>query len=171
MHSSRRLFPDLKPFYLFEVLRNPFVGELTAPAINLLFWRLVMRLALQEDANTYRDRDDIVHDFHAPFHGLAGAWRLMSVLRWGDPAEVLASMPERLTELLAPALIFHRKRDPAVPPTFAIRVPSLIPRSEVILLESGHFLPLSEPATIARGLLRFFGVSRCPQSHLPAAAD
>jgi pimeloyl-ACP methyl ester carboxylesterase len=80
-------------------------------------------------------------------------------------------MPERLTELLAPALIFHRKRDPAVPPTFAIRVPSLIPRSEVILLESGHFLPLSEPATIARGLLRFFGVSRCPQSHLPAAAD
>jgi hypothetical protein len=95
LHSSRRLFPDLKPFYLFEVLRKPFVGELTAPAINLLFWRLVMRLALQEDANTYRDRDGIVHDFHAPFHGLAGAWRLMSVLRWGDPAEVLASMPER----------------------------------------------------------------------------
>jgi pimeloyl-ACP methyl ester carboxylesterase len=68
-------------------------------------------------------------------------------------------------------MITPQSRPPAVPPTFAIRAASLIPHSEVILLESGHFLPLSEPETIARELLRFFGVSRCPQSHLPAAAD
>lgn len=165
------IFPDLKPFSLFEILRKPVVGEVMAPAINLLFWKLVMRLALEEDANTNHDRDDIVHDFHAPFQGLAGAWRLMSLLRWGDPAEVLASMSGHLTELLAPTLIFHGKRDAAVPPTFATRAASLIPESEVIFLDCGHFLPLNEPGTIARELLRFFPVGCCPQSGLPAAAD
>ena len=165
------IFPDLKPFYLFEILRKPVIGEVMAPAINLLFWKLVMRLALEEDANPNHDRDDIVHDFRAPFHGVAGAWRLMSLLRWGDPAEVLASMPKQLTELLAPTLIFHGKRDAAVPATFAERAASLIPESQLILLDSGHFLPMSEPATIARELLRFFGVSRCAGSQLPAAAD
>jgi pimeloyl-ACP methyl ester carboxylesterase len=165
------IFPDLKPFYLFEVLRKPVVGELMAPAINLLFWKVVMRAALEGDAKSNADRDDIVHDFHAPFRGLAGAWRLMSQLRWGDPAEVLACIPEQLTELVAPTLIFHGKRDAAVPPTFATRAANLIPESELILLDSGHFLPLSEPAAIARELLRFFGASRCPQSQLLAAAD
>jgi pimeloyl-ACP methyl ester carboxylesterase len=154
------IFPDLKPFSLFEVLRKPVVGELMAPAINLLFWKFVMRLALEEDANTNRDRDNIVRDFQTPFHGLTGAWRLMSLLRWGDPAEVLASMPARLTELLAPTLIFHGKQDSAVPVSFAARAASLIPESEVIFLESGHFLPLNEPATVARELLRFFDEHR-----------
>src|SRR5215471_2414022 len=59
------IFPDLKPFYLFEILRKPLLGEFMAPAINMLFWKLVMRLALQEDANS--DRKDIVHDFQTPF--------------------------------------------------------------------------------------------------------
>ncbi len=165
------IFPDLKPFPLFEVLRKPVVGEVMAPAENLLFWKLVMRVALDEDTNTNNNRDDIVHDFHAPFHGLAGAWRLMSLLRWGDPAEVLAAMPERLTELFAPTLIFHGRRDSAVPPAFATRAASLIPESAVIFLDCGHFLPLSEPAAIARELLRFFTVSRSPQSQSPVAAD
>jgi pimeloyl-ACP methyl ester carboxylesterase len=35
------MFPDLKPFYLFEVLRKPVLGELLAPAVNLLFWSVV----------------------------------------------------------------------------------------------------------------------------------
>jgi len=95
----------------------------------------------------------------------------MSLLRWGNPAEVLASMPKRLTELLVPTLIFHGKRDAAVPPAFATRAASLIPDSEVIFLDCGHFLPLSEPATIAQELLRFFAAGRCLQSQLPAAAD
>ncbi|MGA7316492.1 MAG: alpha/beta fold hydrolase [Silvibacterium sp.] len=103
------IFPDLKPFSLFEVLRKPVVGEVMAPAINLLFWKLIMRVALEEDANTNDDSDDIVHDFHAPFHGLAGAWRLMSLLRWGDPAEVLASMPERAYRTLRSHAHLSRK--------------------------------------------------------------
>jgi len=155
------IFPDLKPFSLFEVLRKPIVGEVMAPLINFLFWKFVMRLALEEDPNIDHDCDDIVHDFRAPFLGLAGAWRLMSLLRWGDPSEVLASMPKRLTELLAPTLIFHGKRDPAVPLSFATRAAGLIPKSELVFLDCGHFLPLNEPAIIARELLRFFTVSCC----------
>jgi haloalkane dehalogenase len=161
------IFPDLKPFYLFEILRKPFVGEFMAPAINLLFWKLVMRLALEENAK--REREDVVNDFHAPFHGLSGAWRLMSMLRWGNPAEVLASMPARLATLLAPTLIFHGTRDAAVPPAFAKRAAELIPDSEVILLDSGHFLPMSDPVPIARELLRFFAVDHQPEFQFPAA--
>lgn len=59
------------------------VGEVMAPAINLLVWKLVMRLALEEDGTIREDRDEAVRDFYAPFHGLAGAWRLMSLLSWG----------------------------------------------------------------------------------------
>ncbi|HEY1500564.1 MAG TPA: hypothetical protein VGF88_13365 [Acidobacteriaceae bacterium] len=44
----------------------------------------------------------------------------------GDPAEIPGSMPERLTELLAPTLIFHGKRDAAVPPAFATPAGNLI---------------------------------------------
>jgi pimeloyl-ACP methyl ester carboxylesterase len=164
------IFPDLKPFSLFEVLRKPIVGEMMAPAINLLFWNLVMRLALEEGADTRQDRDEAVRDFHAPFHGLAGAWRLMSLLRWGDPAEVLGSMPQQLSELLAPTLIFHGKRDAAVPAAFAARAANLIPNSEVILLDAGHFLPMSESAVIARELVRFFTANRSLETQWQLAA-
>jgi pimeloyl-ACP methyl ester carboxylesterase len=163
------IFPDLKPFYLFEILRKPVVGEFVAPAINMIFWKYVMRLALEEDSNANHDSDDIVHDFHAPFHGLVGAWRLMSLLRWGSPAEVLAAMPERLVELDIPTIIFHGTRDAAVPVALATRAAGLIRDSELILLDSGHFLPLNRPAHIARELLDFF--SSCQrQFHLPAIA-
>jgi pimeloyl-ACP methyl ester carboxylesterase len=161
------IFPDLKPFYLFEILRKPLIGEFMAPAINILFWKLVMRLALEENAN--RSRKDVVNDFHAPFHGLSGAWRLMSMLRWGNPAEVLASMPARLTTLLAPTLIFHGIRDGAVPAVFAKRAAEMIPDSEVIFLDSGHFLPISDPEPIARELLRFFATDCQLEFQQPAA--
>lgn len=164
------IFPDLKPFYLFEILRKPIVGELMAPAINLLFWKLVMRIALESEHNK-SERDETIGDFRSPFHGITGAWRLMSLLRWGSPAEVLAFMPDRLAELFAPTLIFHGTRDATVPPSFATRAASLIPDSEVILVNSGHFLPVNEPATIARELLRFFTSERYPGYRLPAAAD
>lgn len=164
------IFPDLKPFSLFELLRKPVVGEVMAPAVNLIFWKLVMRLALEGSINTRQDRDEVVRDFSAPFHGLAGAWRLMSLLRWGNPAKVLAAMPERLTELPTPTLIFHGKQDPAVPPEFAMRAASLIPQAEVLLLDTGHFLPMHEPAVVARELSRFFQVDRRMKEAMPAVA-
>jgi pimeloyl-ACP methyl ester carboxylesterase len=152
---SPSMFPDLKPFFLFEILRKPVIGELMAPAISLLFWKLVMRRAVGRHEN----RDDLVREFHAPFCGFRGAYRLMALMRWGRPADVLASIPTLLPELLMPTQIFHGSKDRAVPEAFATRAKSLIPNSDVILLNAGHFLPLHEPQIIAKELCRFFASS------------
>jgi pimeloyl-ACP methyl ester carboxylesterase len=42
---SPALFPDLRPYYLFRLLRKPVVGELLAPCVHPLFWRVAMRRA------------------------------------------------------------------------------------------------------------------------------
>jgi pimeloyl-ACP methyl ester carboxylesterase len=147
------IFPDLEPFFLFEMLRMPLLGEIIAPAVNLIFWRLVMRRIFDGDGAL----SATLEDFHAPFAGLLGAWRLMSLLRWGQPTEVLASIPALLPELLMPTLIMHGSKDPAVPDCFATRASRVIPNSEKIVLDSGHFLPLAEPALIASSLLDFLG--------------
>ena len=135
------------------MLRKRFLGEAIAPAINLLFWELVMRRV----AHGNRDLTEMVKDFRVPFGGLRGAWRLMGLLRWGNPVDVLGSIPALLPQLLMPALIVHGDADPAVPSAFATRASELIPNAEMILLNSGHFLPMSEPGRIANELLRFFG--------------
>jgi len=149
------IFPELEPFFLFELLRKPVLGELAAPLINLIFWRLVMRRVLDGS----QGGRDALADFRAPFSGPLGAWRLMSLLRWGKPADVLAAIPALLPELLMPTLIFHGALDPAVPANFAMRASGLIPDSEMVLTNSGHFLPMNEPAAIADRLLNFFGKS------------
>jgi pimeloyl-ACP methyl ester carboxylesterase len=146
------IFPDLEPFCLFEILRTPILGELMAPLISLIFWKLVMRRALEDN----RHRHDALEEFNAPFRGLLGAWHLMSLLRWGNPAEVLKSIPTLLPELLVPTLIVHGSKDSAVPGKFAIRASGLIPNSEMVFLNSGHFLPMNEPTIIAGELLSFF---------------
>jgi pimeloyl-ACP methyl ester carboxylesterase len=146
------MLPEFKPFYLFEMLRKPVIGEMMAPLIHLLFWKVAMRRV----AAGNRDVSRIVQDFQTQFRGLRGSWRLMSLLRWGDPADVLASIPMLLQGIQAPALIFNGSKDPVVPEAFARRVSDLLPDSELILLDSGHFLPLHEPRIIARELARFF---------------
>ena len=159
------IFPDLKPFFLFEILRKPLLGELMAPVISPIFWKLVMRRTLEDN----QELKDVLEDFHAPFHGWMGAWRLMSLLRWGRPTEVLRDVPALLPELLMPTLIFHGAYDPAVPKSFAARASELIPNSEVVLLNSGHFLPMNNPAEIADRLLRFFYTNQPGEACLLAA--
>lgn len=146
------IFPDLKPFFLFEILRKPLLGELMAPVVSQIFWKMVMRRTLDGS----EELNDVLEDFHAPFHGWMGAWRLMSLLRWGRPTDVLGAIPALLPELLMPTLIFHGSHDPAVPESFAARASELIPNSEVVLLNSGHFLPMNKPTEIADRLLHFF---------------
>ncbi len=72
---SPAVFPELKPFHLFRILRRPVIGELTAPVINAIFWNIAMRQAVEPQGD---ELNDAVKDFHAPFSGPAGAWRLMS---------------------------------------------------------------------------------------------
>jgi pimeloyl-ACP methyl ester carboxylesterase len=151
---SPALFPELKPFHLFRVIRQPVIGELFAPVVNAIFWKIAMRYATEPQR---RELNDVVEDFHAPFSGPLGAWRLMSVLRFGDPAELLASIPEMLPQLLMPTLIFQGSHDRAIPEIFARRASALIPQSKVIMVDSGHFIPLNNPEVIAAELLRFFG--------------
>jgi pimeloyl-ACP methyl ester carboxylesterase len=151
---SPAVFPELKPFHLFRVIRRPIVGELLAPAVNAIFWKIAMRSAMDSQRAAL---SDVVEDFHAPFSGPLGAWRLMSVLRFGDPADVLASIPAMLPQLLIPTLIFQGSRDTAIPETFARRASSLIPQSKVVMVDSGHFIPLNNPDVVAAELLSFFG--------------
>jgi haloalkane dehalogenase len=162
------IFPDLVPFFLFEMMRKPLLGEMIAPAVNLIFWKLVMRRVLDGD----HALDAAIEDFHAPFAGPLGPWRLMSLLRWGQPTEVLASIPALLPELHMPTLIMHGSKDPAVPQCFATRASQLIPNSENILLDAGHFLPMSEPALIANRLMSFLknGSVPVPDPWTPAVA-
>jgi pimeloyl-ACP methyl ester carboxylesterase len=149
---SPALFPELKPFHLFRIIRSPVLGELLAPAVNAIFWNVAMRYALEPQRS---ELSDTVEDFHAPFSGPLGAWRLMSILRWGNPAEVLASIPAMLPQLKVPTLIFQGSR--AVPERFAQQACALIPQSKVITVDSGHFVPLNNPEVVATELLRFFG--------------
>jgi pimeloyl-ACP methyl ester carboxylesterase len=160
------VLPEFKPFYLFEILRRPVIGEMMAPLINLLFWKIAMRRV----AAGNRDVNRIVRDFQTPFGGLRGSWRLMSLLRWGDPADVLAPIPALLQGIQAPALIFNGSKDPVVPDAFAKRVSDLLPDAELILLDSGHFLPLHAPRIIARELTRFFHSQDQPEAHAMVAA-
>jgi pimeloyl-ACP methyl ester carboxylesterase len=150
---SPAIFPELKPFHLFRILRTPILGELFAPVVSAIFWRVAMRRALEQRR---ADFSSVVREFHQPFSGPWGAWRLMSVTRWGNPAEVLAAMPEILPQLLMPTLIFQGSQDPAVPERFARRASSLIPQSKCIMVDSGHFIPLNNPDVVAAELRRFF---------------
>jgi pimeloyl-ACP methyl ester carboxylesterase len=132
------------------------IGELVAPIVSLFFWNIVMRLALE----TRRpELARAVREFRAPFSGLRGAWRLMAVLRFGDPAELLADVPEMLTHLRVPTLIFHGTQDKAVPEGFAQRASELIPQSRIVAVDCGHFIPLSKPELVAAELGRFFGTA------------
>jgi pimeloyl-ACP methyl ester carboxylesterase len=150
---SPAMFPELKPFHLFRILRQPVIGELLAPALNAIFWKIAMRYAVEPQ---WAKLDDVVEDFHAPFSGPLGAWRLMSILRFGDPADVLASIPAMLPQLRIPTIIFQGSHDPAIPEAFARRASALIPHSKVIMVDSGHFIPLNNPQVVAAELLRFF---------------
>jgi len=129
-------------------------SELMAPVVNAIFWNIAMRYAGEQQRS---ELNDAVEDFHAPFSGPWGAWRLMSVLRWGNPAEVLAAVPAMLPQLLIPTIIFQGSHDKAVPEQFAQRASSLIPHSKVVMVDSGHFIPLNNPEVVAAELLHFFG--------------
>lgn len=149
---SPALFPELRPFYLLEALRKPIVGELFAPLIGLIFWKIAMKRALEHT----EESSERLSDFYKPFSGLAGPWEFMRVLRWGKPASVLAEVPGFLPKLHMPTLIFHGSQDVAIPEEFAQRASRLIPNASMITLESGHFIPLNQPEPVASRLAAFF---------------
>ncbi|HLH03929.1 MAG TPA: alpha/beta hydrolase [Bryobacteraceae bacterium] len=153
---SPALFPEIRPFYLFQFLRKPLVGELMAPCIHPLIWRVAMRRACQGENDTRA----ALTAFESPFRGPLGPWRMMRLLRWGRPAEVLGEMPARLPQLQMPTLIFHGAEDPAIPVSFAYRTAALIADAKLAIVKAGHFVPLNCPATVAEGLESFLTAER-----------
>ncbi len=99
---SPAIFPDLKPFYLLNALRKPLVGEVLAPLLHFAFWQIAMRRALVGESN-----GTLLRAFYEPFSGLTGAWRLMRLVRWGKPEDMLGEIPAKLAALLMPTLLFH----------------------------------------------------------------
>jgi pimeloyl-ACP methyl ester carboxylesterase len=149
---SPALFPDLQPFYLLEALRKPILGEMLAPLVGLIFWKIAMERALVNAEEGH----EILGHFHKPFSGLAGSWKFMRILRWGKPESVLADVPHFLPKLQMPTLIFHGAQDVAIPEEFAQRASRLMPNASMITLESGHFIPLHQPEPVANRLSAFF---------------
>jgi len=147
---SPAIFPDLKPFYLLNALRKPLVGEVFAPLLHLLFWRIAMRCALAGESN-----GALLRAFYEPFSGFTGSWRLMRLVRWGKPQDMLGEIPAKLAALLMPTLLFQGSRD-VLPASFVERAASLIPHSRVVTLDTGHFIPLDKPKDVAACLQSFF---------------
>jgi pimeloyl-ACP methyl ester carboxylesterase len=147
---SPAIFPDLKPFYLLNALRKPLVGELLAPLLHLIFWRIAMRRALAGESN-----ETLLRAFYEPFSGFTGSWQLMRLVRWGKPQTMLGEIPAKLAALLTPTLLFQGSRD-VLPASFVERAASLIPRSRIVTLDTGHFIPLDKPKDVAACLQSFF---------------
>ncbi len=151
---SPAIFPELKPFFLLNPLRQPLLGELLAPLLHFAFWRIAMRRALAGESN-----DVLLRAFYEPFSGLTGAWQLMRLVRWGKPEDMLGELPAKLAALTMPTLLFHGLRD-VLPASFARRAASLIPQSRVVTLDTGHFIPLEKPKDVADCLRSFFTENR-----------
>jgi pimeloyl-ACP methyl ester carboxylesterase len=147
---SPAVFPELKPFYLLNALRKPLIGELLAPILHLVFWRIAMRRAIAGEANR-----SLRQAFYKPFSSPAGAWQLMRLVRWGKPEDMLGEIPAKLATLPMPTLLFHGTRD-VLPADFAQRAAALIPNSTVVTLDSGHFIPIEKPNDVAGCLRNFF---------------
>ncbi|WP_415200409.1 alpha/beta fold hydrolase [Silvibacterium sp.] len=146
------LFPELKPYFLIEPLRRAVVGELLAPVIRSIFWKVAMQKALEG----IEDGPRLARDFYEPFAGTAGAMAFLRLVRWGQPQRLLAGVPAMLPTLRMPTLIFHGAADPVVPAEFAERASRLMPDARLLTLDCGHFIPLCEPASVAEELERFF---------------
>jgi pimeloyl-ACP methyl ester carboxylesterase len=147
---SPAIFPDLKPFFLLSPLRKPLIGEMLAPVLNQVFWKIAMKRALAG-----AEASKAFETFYERFSGPTGSWRLMRLVRWGKPAEVLGGLPARLESLPMPTLLFHGTRD-ILPAAFAERAASMIRCSSLVTLEAGHFSPVECPREIAASLLSFF---------------
>jgi pimeloyl-ACP methyl ester carboxylesterase len=156
---SPAIFPELKPFYLLNTLRKPLVGEVLAPLLHFVFWKVAMRRALMGESN-----DTLRRAFYEPFSGMTGAWRLMRLVRWGKAEDMLGEIPTKLAGLLMPTLLVHGSRD-VLPASFAQRAASLIPVSKVVTLDTGHFIPVDKPTDVAASLRSFFEENNTAMDH------
>lgn len=147
---SPAIFPDLQPYFLLDIMRKPVIGEIVAPLVHAAFWNIAMRRAIP-DARNVPQRSS----FYQTFSGALGPWKLMRLVRWGRPREVFRSFPSILKVLSHPTLLIHGTRD-ILPESFAIRAAELIPNSQLLKVDSGHFIPIDCAGEVSRNLLAYF---------------
>jgi pimeloyl-ACP methyl ester carboxylesterase len=149
---SPPLFPELRPPWLFRLLRRRVVGDLLAPFAVIALWHGGLQAMLERrDAATRA----ILEDFRRPYRGLSGSRNLLRLLRWGEPAQVLGRTAALLPRLRSPTLILLGRRDAIIPASFAERAAAALPDARAVLLESGHFLPLDAPREVCAELEPF----------------
>ncbi|WP_109487065.1 alpha/beta fold hydrolase [Occallatibacter savannae] len=147
---SPAIFPDLRPFFLLDLLRKPVIGELLAPLVHACFWQIAMKRAIPELENAAQRCS-----FQKTFSGPVGPWKLMRLVRWGEPESVFKEFPSILREIDCPTLVVHGSRD-ILPESFAARGAELIPNSHLIELDSGHFIPIECAVEVAENLAAYF---------------
>ena len=152
---SPAIFADLRPPFPLSLLRMPFIGEICAPFVHVLFWHVMMRCALAKGAGKSQRIS-----FRKEFSGLAGPWRLMRLVRWGEPENVFKDFPAILQGLRCPALLIHGSHD-VLPESFANRAAQMIPHSQLIEVEAGHFIPIERANYVSGKLNEHF------RSYLP----
>jgi len=145
------------PPLVMRLLRRPLLGELLAPALLPLLWRLLLPLALLRPRDAASRR--VLQGFAAPFRGPRGRQRFLRLVRWGDPAVVLGRIEERLGAILAPTLVLHGRRDLAIDLSYAERAAAAIPGARLRLLDAGHFMALELPEQLAAELAGFLGAA------------
>jgi pimeloyl-ACP methyl ester carboxylesterase len=148
---SAPIFPDFRVPWFFRLIRTPVVGDCLAPIWTLVLWRLVIWKIEQRNPSTA----GIMRSFRQPYTGYAGTRRFVHLLRWGDPAQVMAKTASLLPSVAAPTLILHGKKERVIPASFAARAAALILNSEVRLMDCGHFSPLDCPDVLCGYLLSF----------------
>jgi len=149
---SPPIFPEFKIPWFFRIMRPPLLGECLAPLMEVLIWQFGMPSTI-----TRRDPSaaQIIAAFHRPYAGYWGMRRFLRVLRWGDPAQVLAQTASLLPQISAPTLLIQGKADGAIPLSFATRAAAIIPGAQLHLMECGHFLSLNCPDAFGERLLQF----------------
>jgi len=151
---SPPVFPEFRPPWFFALLRTPVLGDLAAPLIVAAIWNGGMQSIVERDDPATAE---ILESFRKPFRGFAGARRLAWLVRWGKPREVLGRTAGLLSRISAPTLIVHGQRDGAIPEEFAQRAAQVIPNARLLMLDTGHFLPLNVPEILANELRAFLG--------------
>jgi pimeloyl-ACP methyl ester carboxylesterase len=139
---SPPVFPEFRVPWFFRLMRSRVIGDAVAPIVSWALWRNGIYSAIERrDASI----PPIVDAFHRPFAGYGGVRHFLSMLRWGQPGEVLARTAAALPLITSPTLVLHGLRDGAIPRAFAERAAAVIPNARARLLSCGHFVPLDLP--------------------------
>lgn len=143
---SPPVFPQFRRIWPFQLLQKKVLGEVLAPLVIFVMWSGVLQRGLDPSRPSMRE---IFDAFRRPFRGLAGSRRLLRILRWGDPEDVLGQTASLLRRVQTPCLVIHGRHDGVVPPSFGERAVEHIPDARLVWLDHGHYLPLSLPEEVA----------------------